>query len=260
MRPIVIADRYDAGHPWAHYGLQVTIRWDDEPTRDDVRQALRDLGDDGVLVSGSPAALNVVVEGLHRLGQTERTPVAFLNGRGYDADRYATIGDATARFVDDLGLPQTLEALLETDAMPLPLARNDIGGVLLVEARCEREKFRPFGMQAYHDDALIADGRILGLTVAPDYAVDDELVAKVTPARRGAIVTSVGRAVQVASDDVPLHLDGRAMGEISKRTWYVDDRARWLLRATRRPQPQPAPEEPSGPVPGTERRLFRWVR
>ncbi|GAB3307638.1 hypothetical protein EK0264_07025 [Epidermidibacterium keratini] len=260
MHPTVIVDRYDAGHPWAHYGLQVATRWDDEPTRDDVREALRAVSDDGVLVSGSPATLNAVVDGLQRLGKTAQTPVAFLNGRGYDADRYATIGDATARFVNHLGLPQTLEALLQTDAMQLPLARNDIGGVLLIEARCERAKLRPFGMQAYHDDTLVADGTILGLTVTPDYALDDELIAKVTPARRGAIVTSVGRAVQLASDDVPLHLDGRAMGQISKRTWYVDDRAHWLLRATRRPDPQPAPDEPDGPVPGKERRLFRWVR
>lgn len=236
----VIEDEYAAPYDWAAQGLRVDARWSGEPTRDEVRSALRDIGSDGVVVSGTAATLNLVVEGLRRTAQVTEVPVAFVPGRPPTTRGANLVQTATLDLADlvtvDRGAADDLARLLSAEASPLPLVRNDIGGVLLVEAvhapeRTSRLRAPSFGAQAYHDDALIADGPVRSISVRPDYTTENSLVASVTPTSgRKKIARTTGRAVQIACDPTPMWVDGRDLGEVEGRTWYVDDREHWLLR------------------------------
>jgi hypothetical protein len=119
----------------------------------------------------------------------------------------------------------------------LSLVRDDHGGVLLSAGRVtafgeqQRPLSRRFGAQAYCDDARIADGPITRIDVRPDWtAVDRMSVAVVTlplrPVRR-----ATGRALQLASEPAQVIRDGVPFDrEVTKWTWYADDRVRWRLR------------------------------
>jgi len=238
----VIEDAHATRHDWAGLGLSVAARWDSLPDRAQARSVLREIGDEGVLISGSAATLSVVVEGLRRIGSITDVPIAFIAGDPPRSRRDPELlQSATLDLVETLALPRTAPEALRAPIAELPLVRNDIGGVMLVEAVMRRERAglrRPgFGAQAYHDDQLIADGSVGAISVRPDYSPGGELIATVTPTSgRRRTSTTLGRAVQISCDSVPMCIDGRPPQEVDGRTWYVDDREHWLLRgATRRP-------------------------
>lgn len=244
----VIEDAGSAIDNWSDHGLEVTARWEQDPTRDQVRDALRDLPERGVLVSGSAATLNIVVDGLRRAGSLD-TPVAFVPGVPGSGAPRPTV-DATLDLTHRFALPSGIEATLAAEPVALPLARNDIGGVLLGECVFEQPRLARFGAQTYHDDQLITNGLIRGLSVLPQYGDELTLRAIVTPAGgRKRTTTTYGRAVQVACDPVRMWVDGRDLGEVEGRTWYVDDREHWYLRGA-------SPEPP----PATAQRSSLWER
>jgi hypothetical protein len=111
----------------------------------------------------------------------------------------------------------------------LSAGRLEAGGDAATGPR--RALSRRFGAQAHHDDARVADGLITRIDVQPDWtAVDSIRVAVVTlplrPVRR-----SSGRALQVACDAARVVRDGVPLDrEVTRWTWYADDRVRWRLR------------------------------
>jgi hypothetical protein len=119
----------------------------------------------------------------------------------------------------------------------LPLVRDDHGGVLLTVGRVtafgpqRRALGRRFGAQAHCDDERVADGPITRIDVRPDWTAVDRLsVAVVTlplrPVRRAG-----GRALQIACEPAQVERDGVPFDrEVTKWTWYADDRVRWRLR------------------------------
>lgn len=238
---VTVIEDADAPRDWSAHGLTLATRWAQPPTRDEVRDAVRTVDADGVLVSGSAAALNAVVDGLRRRGALD-TPVGFLPvvpAKG----RLTPAQTATHELVARLGLPTELDAVLAAEPVELMLARNDMGAVLLGEAHLEHPKLDKYGAQAYHDDQLVANGEIRGISVIPAYRDGMTLQATVTPASgRQRTTTTYGRALQIACDPAPMTVDGRDFGVIESRTWYVDDREHWLLRGAR-PHDLPAPSE-----------------
>ena len=196
----------------------------DRPDRQQVRADLRDVDGSGVVAVGGLDLLHHVVEGLYRLGRVADVPVTFV-GTDRDSTRLLThvLSDSAVRV-------GTWDEIAAARPVELMLARNDIGGIMLCEAEFARRKFQKFGMQAYHDDVLIADGWIRSLAVRPSYDGEVTLRASVTPRWRGPIAVTYGRAVQAAGDEVPMLVDGVDYGTVTGRTWYVDDRVSWQLR------------------------------
>lgn len=221
---------------WSDLAPVRPVRWDDTPGRDELRALVKGVDDDGIVVSGSAASLSTVIEALKRAGRVSDTPVGFLAGTAKDD----ATAEATLDLVELLSLPTSAEQVLAADPVGLPLARNDIGGVMLVEATFGPGRGRGFGAQAYHDDQLIADGIIGRIDVRVDYRASDLLLATVTPTSgRKRSTRSAGRAVQIACDEVPMSVDGRPAAKVDGRTWYLDDRERWLLRGARTPTTAP---------------------
>jgi hypothetical protein len=178
---------------------------------------------EAVVVQGPVQALAAV---LARLWRTERLPAVPV---GWEpADDPASRGLARA-----LGLGSGPDR-------ELPLVRDDHGGVLLAGGLIEaagdpdgllRRAFgRRFGAQAYHDAERVADGMITRIDVRPDWSVVDRLqVAVVTLPLRPVRRTS-GRALQVACEPARVVRDGVAFDrEVTRWTWYADDRVRWRL-------------------------------
>ena len=177
-------------------------------------------GAEAVHLLGPVPALSTV---LARLWRTERLPAVPVSWE--PADDPASTGLARS-----LGLGTGTER-------ELPLVRDDHGGVLLSAGRVtafgeqRRAMSRRFGAQAYCDDDRVADGPVTRIDVRPDWtAVDRISVAVVTlplrPVRR-----STGRALQIASAPAQVLRDGVPFDrEVTKWTWYADDRVRWRLR------------------------------
>jgi hypothetical protein len=226
----VVEDASAVETGWARRRVAHT-RWTGEPTRDELRAMVKAVDDDGLVVCGTAATLNLVVEALRRAGRVSDTPVTFLPGRPPGRG-----GVETYELTELLALPADVDAALSADPVELPLARNDIGGVLLLEAGLAPASGKSFGAQAYHDDLLIADGPVARFDIRVDYSADDVLRATVTPpSGRKRLAGSTGRAVQIACHPARMSVDGRDLGEVEGRTWYLDDREHWLLRGAQRP-------------------------
>ena len=188
------------------------------PSRRHVASVVDDA--EAVHVLGPVPALAAV---LTRLWRTERLPAVPVSWE--PAEDAASAGLARS-----LGVGTGPER-------ELSLVRDDHGGVLLSAGRVtafgeQRRAFsRRFGAQAYCDDTRVADGPITRIDVRPDWTAVDRLsVAVVTlplrPVRRAA-----GRALQLASEPVQVLRDGVPFDrEVTKWTWYADDRVRWRLR------------------------------
>jgi hypothetical protein len=188
------------------------------PSRRHVASVVDDA--EAVHVLGPVPALAAVLARLWRKERLPGVPVSWV-----PADDAASTGLARA-----LGVGSGTER-------ELPLVRDDHGGVLLAHGRVQaageprRALARRFGAQAYHDDQRVADGPITRIEVRPDWtAVDRISVAVVTvplrPARR-----TTGRALQVACAPAQVLRDGVPFErEVTKWTWYADDRVRWRLR------------------------------
>jgi hypothetical protein len=188
------------------------------PSRRHVASVVDDA--DAVHVLGPVPALAAV---LARLWRTERLPAVPVSWQ--PADDPASTGLARS-----LGVGTGAQR-------ELPLVRDDHGGVLLSAGRVtafgeQRHVLsRRFGAQAYCDDTRVADGPVTRIDVRPDWTAVDRLsVAVVTqPLRR--VQRATGRALQLASEPAQVLRDGVPFDrEVTKWTWYADDRVRWRLR------------------------------
>jgi hypothetical protein len=174
---------------------------------------------DRVRVRGPIPALSAVLAVLLKAGRTADVPVAWE-----PADDKASGGLARS-----LGIGSG-------ELRSLSLVRDDHGGVLLHHGRIEaagdgrRSLSRRLGLQAHHDDIKVADGEVTRIDVRPDWeAVDTIGVTVMLQPLRPTQRTS-GRALQVASDPARIVRDGVPYPrEVSRWTWYADDRVRWRL-------------------------------
>ena len=247
--PLVITDQTAGPVSWSDFDVANIVHWTGRPARDEIRQTLRAAGTQGIVVNGSLPTLHIVVEGLHRSGRAEEVPVGFVPGPGSDEE--------TAMFCQLLGLDGDIQTALDGDPVKLSLVRDDIGGVLLHSGEITRTpSLKPFGVQAFNDDAMIANGKVGAIRVVPDYGNTELGVrASVVPPGRGSTKRTLGRAVQIACDEIHVELDGVELETtLTKRTWYVDDRVHWLLRGAT----IPLPYEPE--IPGPDRNPFRLRR
>ncbi len=192
-----------------------------EPPRRDRLAAVGEA--DAVLVRGAVPALSAVLAVLLREGRTADVPVA-----------WEPAGDR-----DSTGLARDL-GIGTGSPRDLTLVRDDHGGVLLHAGRVQaagptgplsRPLGRRFGAQAYHDAVRVADGPITRIDVRPDWTRPDTIgVAVMTLPLRPVRRTS-GRALQVACDPALVLRDGVPFDrEVTRWTWYADDRVRWRLR------------------------------
>jgi len=174
---------------------------------------------DRVRVRGPVPALSAVLAVLLKASRTADVPVAWE-----PADDKASGGLARS-----LGIGSG-------ELRSLSLVRDDHGGVLLHHGRIEaagdgrRSLSRRLGLQAHHDDIKVADGEVTRIDVRPDWeAVDTIGVTVMLQPLRPTQRTS-GRALQVASDPARVVRDGVPYPrEVSRWTWYADDRVRWRL-------------------------------
>jgi len=174
---------------------------------------------DRVRVRGPIPALAAVLAVLLKAGRTAEVPVAWE-----PADDKASGGLARS-----LGIGSG-------ELRSLSLVRDDHGGVLLHHGRIEaagdgrRSLSRRLGLQAHHDDIKVADGEVTRIDVRPDWeAVDTIGVTVMLQPLRPTQRTS-GRALQVAPDPARIVRDGVPYPrEVSRWTWYADDRVRWRL-------------------------------
>jgi hypothetical protein len=177
-------------------------------------------GVDEVVVQGPVQALAAV---LTRLWRTERLPAVPVGWEPAD--------DAASR-----GLARALD--LGTGAeRELPLVRDDHGGVLLAAGRVtalgeQRTVLsRRFGAQAYADADLVANGQVTRIDVRPEWTAVDRITVAVVTLPLRPVRRTTSRALQLASEPVQVLRDGVPFDrEVTKWTWYADDRVRWRLR------------------------------
>ena len=183
----------------------------ERPGKKDVDPLLTE-GEQRLVVAGADADLAAVALRLQRREQLATTELAFL----------PTARDsAVARL---WGLPTKATAALalaaECAAKPVPLVRDDAGGVLLA-----RGVIAPIRAVAYCDDQLALRESARALEVQPSGPEEAGLVVRITangPLRRKR--TYYGRALQLGFDpDAPATpvLDGVARSRpIARWTWY----------------------------------------
>jgi hypothetical protein len=177
-------------------------------------------GVDEVVVQGPVQALAAV---LTRLWRTERLPAVPVGWEPAD--------DAASR-----GLARALDVGTGVER-ELPLVRDDHGGVLLAAGRVtalgeQRTVLsRRFGAQAYADGTLVANGPVTRIDVRPDWTAVDRITVAVVTLPLRPVRRTTSRAVQLASEPVQVLRDGVPFDrEVTKWTWYADDRVRWRLR------------------------------
>jgi hypothetical protein len=190
------------------------------PSRRHVASVVDDA--DAVHVLGPVPALAAV---LARLWRTERLPAVPVSWQ--PADDPASTGLARS-----LGVGTGTGTERE-----LPLVRDDHGGVLLSAGRVtafgepRRVLSRRFGAQAYCDDTRVADGPVTRIDVRPDWTAVDRLSVAVVTQPLRPVQRVTGRALQLASAPAQVLRDGVPFDrEVTKWTWYADDRVRWRLR------------------------------
>ena len=188
------------------------------PSRRHVASVVDDA--ESVHVLGPVPALAAV---LARLWRKERLPAVPVSWQ--PADDPASTGLARS-----LGVGTGTER-------ELPLVRDDHGGVLLAAGRVtafgeqRRVMSRRFGAQAYCDDTRVADGSITRIDVRPDWTAVDRLSVAVVTQPLRPVQRATGRALQIACAPAQVLLDGVPFErEVTKWTWYADDRVRWRLR------------------------------
>jgi hypothetical protein len=188
------------------------------PGKDDVDPILAELAGRRLIVSGSDADLAAVVLRLLRTERLGASDIGYLP---------SSAGSVTARL---WRLPRTraeaLDLALHATVRPVPLVRDDNGGVLLGAGTITG----PDGV-VYCDDTRVLTGSAKLVLVTPDPAG-----VRVTVTHKGILRRSgpsvAGRACQlggelpdVVSDGVP---HGRAM---SRWTWYRHTEDLRLIRA-----------------------------
>lgn len=168
-----------------------------------------------LVVAGTDADLAAVVLRLLRTDRLAELALAYLPARRSSA--VATV----------FGLPAAPRAALALALggrpVPVPLIRDDVGGVLL-----GRGELRGVRGEAYCDEHLVLRGPASWLVVSPDPI--GGLVVRVRPPGLGRARRLVpGRAVQLACEPARVWRDGVPHRRpVTRWTWYRHT-ADWLL-------------------------------
>lgn len=204
------------------------VRWAEVPAtpgKDDVDPLLAE-GTERLVVHGTDADLAAVVLRLLRKGRLAEVSVGYVPVVESAASRLwgLPVGDAA------------FELAVSGQARPVPLVRDDSGGLLVASGLIE-----PITGQVYCDDQQVLNGSALGLEVSPDPAAaplpeptSDPLAASLEPAEDGLRVTTVrrgllrkrrevtrGRAVQASFRSATVLRDGLAHPRPAQKWgWY----------------------------------------
>jgi len=188
------------------------------PGRQDVDPLLDRIGGRRLIVTGTDADLAAVVLRLLRTERLDDVPVGFVPGGAS-----AVAGSAVAGV---FGLParpeQALRLALRGDVDPVPLIRDDVGGVLVGRGVLQRLR----GV-VYCDDDRVLRGVALRLEVSPDPDAGPDtsaggLLVRVWSGRllRRRVSESSGRAVQIGCSPNQPVSDGIEHGPVRRWTWY----------------------------------------
>jgi hypothetical protein len=214
MGALVLACGKDAGHAQSP---ALADRDDVElfpvpsrPGKDDVDHLVKGLDGRRLVVIGGDADLAAVTL---RLLRTERLPevtVGFV----------PTEADSTVASLWDLPLDagRALDIALTGEPDPVPLLRDDSGGVLV-----GRGVIGPVRGMAYCDESVVLRGQASRITVSPDPDRGAGLLVQVT--RRQLLVKRTtaahGRACQIGCVPAIVRLDGVPHPRpVTKWTWY----------------------------------------
>ena len=181
------------------------------PGREELSEILAGLDGRRLVVCGTDADLAAVLLRLLRTDVVGAVPVGYVP--------FST-SSAVARL---WGLPtapaQAADLALRGEPDPVPLVRDDSGGVLVGLG-----VVKPLDGVAYCDDEVVLRGRALRLEVAPDRALG--LVVRVV---RGGLLggllrhrvrCAAGRAVQLGCRPTDVWRDGVAERTTERWTWY----------------------------------------
>ncbi|KAA2260081.1 hypothetical protein F0L68_20345 [Solihabitans fulvus] len=214
MRGIVLA----CGNAGGHTELPSFTERDDlrlqrvpvTPGKADLDPVLSELGDLRLVVAGTDADLAAVVLRLLRTERLGEIPIGYLPA-DHDSEVAKLWGLST-----DPG--RALDVALGGEPDPVPLVRDDVGGVLLGLG-----VIAPVRGVGYCDDNQVLRGQAARVEVTADPDRKLGLVVHVT--RRGLIgrrtTTTQGRAFQVGCLPTTVTSDGvRHPRPMNKWTWY----------------------------------------
>ncbi|WP_020669350.1 hypothetical protein [Amycolatopsis nigrescens] len=206
MRGLVLACGRGAPEIPAVTGLEV-VPVPERPGKADVDPVLGEH--DRVIVAGTDADLAAVVVRLLRKDRLAAVTVGFV-----PAGPESAVASLWQLPVDPR---RALALAVEGEVDPVPLIRDDSGGVLL-----GRGSVGPVRGVAYCDDEVALRGAARSIVVEPDDAGGPGLVARVT---KGLLfkrpVTVAGRAFQLGCVPAVPTLDGVAHPRaVNRWTWY----------------------------------------
>lgn len=207
-----------------------TVALPARPGRADLDPVLTGHHPRRLIVAGTDADLAAV---LQRLLRTERldVEVAYLPARGSDAARAWGLPTGSA----------AAAAAFHGVASPIPLVRDDSGGVLV-----GRGEVRGMRGECYCDDVLVLRGDAPRLIVAPGPGgvavragrtgrLPDGRIRPVAPTAQRGRGSSIGRTAQLGGDPMTVVTDGVPHPrEVRRWTWYRHT-TDWLLV---RPRPR----------------------
>lgn len=191
------------------------------PGREDVDPLLPERG--RLVVHGTDADLSAVVLRLLRKNRLAEVHIGYVPVAASPAAQLWGLTTGAA------GLEQALRG----QARPVPLIRDDVGGVLV-----GRGEIAPITGQVYCDDQRVLHGSARRLRIWPDPAAGpvptpaaDPLSTEVDPAADGIVVrsqrrfrrhsTARGRAVQASFETATVLRDGvEHQRPIDKWSWY----------------------------------------
>lgn len=214
MGALVLACGKDAGHAQSpaladRDGVEL-CRVPARPGKEDVDHLVKGLADRRLVVIGGDADLAAVTLRLLRTERLKDVTVGFV----------PTERDSTVASLWDLPLDagRAIDVALTGEADPVPLIRDDNGGVLV-----GRGVIGPIRGMAYCDESVVLRGQASRITVSPDPDRGAGLLVQVT--KRTLVVKRTaaarGRACQIGCVPATVLLDGVPHPRpVTKWTWY----------------------------------------
>ncbi|GLY67358.1 hypothetical protein [Amycolatopsis taiwanensis] len=175
------------------------------PAKAEIDPLLAAHPDVPLVVAGTDADLAAVVVRLLRKGKLASTPVGLVPAEASEVARL-------------WGLPtdhdRALEVALSADPQPVPVARDDAGGVLVGKGT-----FGALKGMAYCDDTLALRGPARSIEVWPDRELGLAVQVRTGRFKRGETLTT--RAFQLACEPARPTRDGVPYPRTVERwTWY----------------------------------------